>query len=223
MEVNGVPLVTAGPNGTDSALGLSETFDNFLILLTTQLRNQDPLEPLDSNQFTEQLVQFSGVEQAIKTNAKLDQLIAQQGNNQLTAALGFIGKSVEVESAGLNLSDGEARIVYGLASNAQETTIEILDANGRPVRRLSGATGAGRHELTWDGKDAFGNLLPDGLYSFVVSATDATGDRVPVGQGTIGRVTGIEVINGEVILSLGALQVPLSEVLAITEDDPGQA
>ena len=135
MEVNGVPLVTAGPDGAGGATGLSETFDNFLVLLTTQLKNQDPLEPLDTNLFTEQLVQFSGVEQAIKTNAKLDQLIAQQGTNQLTAALDYIGKSVEVESAGLDLSDGEARIIYGLASNAQQTTIEFHANSGS--RRLS--------------------------------------------------------------------------------------
>ena len=159
MEVSNVASQTS-TGGLGGGVDLAETFDNFLVLLTTQLQNQDPLSPLDTNEFTQQLVEFTNVEQAIKTNDKLDQLIAMQGAGILTGALDYIGKEVEFAGAELNLADGEATVVYDLASNAQEITLEILDENGITVRTLTGPTDAGRHEIVWDGKDNFGNSLP---------------------------------------------------------------
>jgi flagellar basal-body rod modification protein FlgD len=221
METNTVqPTAATAPaagTGQNGAVDLADTFNDFLTLLTTQLQYQDPLSPLDSNQFTEQLVQFSSVEQAIKTNDKLDQLLAQQGNNLLTGALDTIGKSVEVEGAGLALSDGTADITYELAGNAAQTTIQIFDQSGRVVRTLTGATATGHHEVTWDGRNELGDALPDGLYAARVSALDAGGESIALTQGTIGRVTGIELADGDVLLTVGALQVPLSKVTSIRE------
>ncbi len=216
MEVTSA--TTAAAAGTGSPVALSETFDNFLVLLTTQLKNQDPLSPLDSNQFTEQLVQFTNVEQAIKTNDKLDALIALQGANQLTASLGYIGKLVEIDGVALNLDGGNATMVYDLSANAAALSIEVLDENGETVRHLNGPTGTGRHEVVWDGKDDSGKTLADGGYQFVVSATDAQGDSVALTQGSYGRVTGVEVIGGIVTLSLGGMKVTLSQVISVKEN-----
>lgn len=221
MEVNGVPVQPAAGTAQTGAVDLTDTFDSFLVLLTTQLQYQDPLSPLDTNQFTEQLVQFSSVEQSIKTNSKLDELIGLQGNSQLTGALGYIGKTVAVDSPGLYLSDGSADITYGLSANAGQTTIEILDQSGRPVRALSGASTAGRHELVWDGKDDLGNDLPDGLYTARISAVDGNGTSLLTEQGSTGRVTGIELANGEVVLSIGPLKVTLGQVTAIRDNGGG--
>lgn len=226
MEIGDVTIQPATSDGQAAGVNLADTFDDFLLLLTTQLENQDPLSPLDPNQFTEQLVQFADVEQAINTNRKLDDLIALQNTNQLTAALDFIGKSVEVDGIGLHLSGGAARITYELPSNAADTTIQIFDASGQAVRTISAASTAGSHELTWDGTDDFGNDLADGLYTFSVTASDGEGGFLPTAQGTIGGVTGIELVDGEVILSIGPLQVPLSQITAIRDDgagDDGQA
>ncbi len=219
MDINGVGFQSSPNAGLNGGVDLASTFDNFLLLLITQLQNQDPLSPIDTNQFTEQLVQFTNVEQAIKTNSKLDQLIALQGTNLLTGALDYIGKTVEIDSVVLNLSGDAVPITYDLAANAQEATIEILDETGKTVRTLAAETAVGRHELVWDGKDDFGNDLPDGLYGVVVSALDAEGQSIALTQGTIGRVTGIEVIDGEVILAVGELEVSLSRVRAVRTDD----
>lgn len=215
MEINGVPIRDLPGSGSASGTSLTETFDDFLTLLTTQLQNQDPLEPLDSNQFTEQLVQFADVEQAINTNQKLDQLIAAQSNSQLTAALDYIGKSVTVEGIALDLSGGAATMSYELGGAASSVAITVQDSLGRPVASLNGPSGLGSHEVAWDGKDAQGNQLPDGSYAFSVQALDSQGNAVPLTQGSIGQVTGIEVVNGEVILSMGSIKASLGQILAV--------
>ena len=223
MEINGVPLQPASPQG-GSAATLADDFDNFLLLLTTQLQNQDPIEPLDTNQFTQQLVQFTGVEQAIATNSKLDQLIGLQGGNQLTAALDYIGKDVAVEGPGINLDVSSATLTYGLAARAEQVSITIRDAGGQPIKVLAASGEPGSHSVAWDGTDSNGNTVPDGLYDFTVTALDSRGDRMPFTQGTIGQVKGLEIVEGEVILSIGALQVPLSRVTAVqTPRDPAVA
>ena len=217
MEINGVPILDLPSSGNTSGTNLTQTFDDFLNLLTTQLENQDPLEPLDTNQFTEQLVQFANVEQAINTNVKLDQLIAAQSNSQLTAALDYIGKSVTVEGIGLDLNGGTATVAYDLPSSANSVTITVRDSLGRAVAGLTGPTARGAHEVTWDGTDAQGNQLADGNYTFSVQALDSRGDPVPVTQGSIGQVTGIEVVNGEIVLSMGSMKASLSQILAVRD------
>ena len=225
MEVSNVSNQTS-TGGLGGSVDLAETFDNFLVLLTTQLQNQDPLSPLDTNEFTQQLVEFTNVEQAIKTNDKLDQLIAMQGAGILTGALDYIGKEVEFGGTEFTLAEGEATVVYDLASNAQETIIEIRDESGFTVRTLTGSTDAGKHEIAWDGKDEFGNSLADGTYEFEVSALDAEGQPISLTQGTIGRVTGVDVVDGIIMLSVGDLSVSLSQITSVggsDEEDANQA
>jgi flagellar basal-body rod modification protein FlgD len=218
MDINPVGFTGSSGATIGGGVDLASTFNNFLLLLTTQLQHQDPLSPLDTNQFTEQLVQFTNVEQTIKTNSKLDQLIALQGANQLTSALDYIGKTVEVDSVVLDLSEGSATLTYDLASSAEETTIEIIDDAGNSVRTLTVEGTAGQHEVIWDGKDSVGADLPDGLYGFVVKAVDSADRTVALRQGTVGRVTAIEVIDGDVTVSIGRLQVSIGRVTAIRDD-----
>ncbi len=220
MEINGVPLLDLQTPGGQTT-NLTETFDDFLTLLTTQLQYQDPLEPLDTNQFTEQLVQFANVEQAINTNTKLDQLIAAQGGNELTGALDYIGKTVTVEGTGLDLVDGGATLAYDLSGAASAVTVLVLDSLGQPVASLKGPSGTGPQEIVWDGKDDQGNQLPDGTYVFSVQAVDAQGDPVALKQGSVGRVSGLELVNGEVILTVGSLQVTLNQILSVREPASG--
>ena len=215
-EFNGVEVLPANQSGGGGA-ELAETFDNFLVLLTTQLQYQDPLSPLDATQFTEQLVQFSGVEQAIATNDKLDDLIALQGGNQLSSAVSYIGKNVKADSDLIVLQNGTATLLYGLEGSAASTTINIVNDAGQTVRSLAGNTTPGLHELVWDGLDENGQPLPDGTYGLVVNALDANDGPVSVATGTSGRVTGVETQDGDVFLKLGDLLIPLTRVFAVDE------
>jgi flagellar basal-body rod modification protein FlgD len=193
---------------------LSETFDNFLLLLTTQLQNQDPLDPMDSAKFTEQLVAFSGVEQQIKTNEKLDRLLSGQNFNEAAQAVGFIGKIVEAEGDQVGLADGSAPVVYELAGEAAEVEILLTDASGKTVRTIAGPTAAGRHELVWDGTDDYGNPVAAGAYTIQVRAADAEEATVDATTYTIGKVTGVETVDGVMQLMIGKAPVRLDQIQA---------
>jgi len=220
--VNGVSFKPAqGSGGTaGSSQSLANTFDTFLALLTTQLQNQDPLDPLNSDQFTQQLVQFAGVEQSINTNKKLDQLVQLQTGNQINGALDYVGRTVEVVSDQLMLEGGASTITYGLDGNAANTVISIVNDTGRTVRTFTGETATGRHELVWDGRDSNGEQLPDGVYSFSVTAVDKDNATVDAVTATVGKVTGVEVANDAITLNIGDLGVPFESIFAVREGEP---
>lgn len=215
--VNGVPFKSGDGSSVTNGSSLAETFDTFLTLLTTQLQHQDPLNPMDTNEFTSQLVEFTNVEQGIKTNQKLDDLIALQTDMQLNDAVGYMGKQVGADGIILMLQDGESTITYDLGANADKVNVLIIDEEGNTVRTLEGDTEVGHHEITWDGLDEDGDPLEDGLYGFLVTAIDADDAPVPLVQGTIGRVTGVKLVDGVVTLEVGELEIALSDVLSITQ------
>lgn len=221
MEVNGVAFKEPTSGSTNASQGLAETFDTFLALLTTQLQNQDPLDPMKSEEFTQQLVQFSGVEQAINTNRKLDDLVQLQTGNQLTGAVSYIGKTVEVLSDQLLLKDGASKITYGLDGKASSTTITIINEDGDTVRTVNGNTDSGRHEFVWDGKDKAGNTVPDGVYSFTVIAVGPEDKTIDTVTAAVGEVTGIEAVDGTVTLNIGELGATLDKIFAVRETASG--
>jgi flagellar basal-body rod modification protein FlgD len=222
MEINGVAFKDPASGGGTSVAqnSLGDTFDTFLALLTTQLKNQDPLDPMRSSEFTSQLVQFAGVEQSISTNKKLDQLVQLQTSSQLNSAVSFIGKIVEVVSDLLLLKDGAAKISYGLDRNAAQTIISITNQNGRAVRSVQGETDAGRHEFVWDGRDSNGVQVPDGVYGFSVVATDGDEQTIDTIAASLGRVTGVEVVDNAPRLNIGDLGVSFDSIFAVREDEP---
>lgn len=218
MTVSSATATTAATssNGSSSALSsFSDNFDNFLTLLTKQLQYQDPLSPLDTNQFTQQLVQFTSVEQQIKTNQKLDQLLTVQSDNQAMAALSFLNNVVEAASDQAVLQNGQAEITYDISGDAETASLVITDENGDTVRTIPVETAAGSYSLTWDGKDGSGNQLPDGIYGIELRAVDADNALVAATTGIRGKVEGVQKIDGEFNLSVGDLQIPLSKVSAV--------
>lgn len=215
-EINGVPFKPLGEGGTDVAgVSISDSFDTFLSLLTTQLQHQDPLDPLDANQFTEQLVQFAGVEQAISTNKKLDKLLALQNAGQINAALGYLGNEIEASGEQFVLQNGSGTLKYDLLGKAEQNLVTIVDGFGQPVRTFAGERSAGNYEFVWDGLDNNGNQLPDGVYGFFVTAVDGNGETVQATTSMVGRVTGVKTLDGKVTLNVGDLDVPLSDVFAV--------
>ena len=175
---------------------------------------------MDTEQFTQQLTQFAGVEQAINTNQKLDELVQLQTSSQLNSAVSYIGKTVEVVHDQLLLKDGTAKISYGLDRNAATTIIGIVDDTGRTVRTVNGDVTVGRHEFVWDGRDANGAELPDGVYQFSVVSADAEGETVDTVAASFGTVTGIEIVDGALTLNIGDIGVPFDAVFAVRQEEP---
>jgi flagellar basal-body rod modification protein FlgD len=225
MDITGIgtsdPKAQQAP--AKSLVDLSDNFDRFLTLLTAQLRYQDPLSPMESTEFTAQLVQFAGVEQAIRTNEQLTELIAMQQGNAAAAALGYIGHTVEVVGDEVRLEDGRAEFSYGLENVAGTTAIAITNEAGQVVYAANGETTAGKHRFQWDGKGNAGQQLPDGVYRVAVSAVDLDGAPMTAETYSFGRVTSVEIDEAGATLSVGRLKVPLDKVIAIHETPPPAA
>jgi flagellar basal-body rod modification protein FlgD len=158
---------------------LSDNYDTFLILLTAQLQNQDPLAPMDSTQFTQQLVQFSQVEQQIRTNEQLEGLVGQYQAASAGAALSYLGKDAIIEADETYLAGGEANWAYRLPEAATSMTITVKDAQGRTLfETTTAARGAGEHLFKWDGKKTDGTTAPDGVYTIEIEAENAAGTEL---------------------------------------------
>ena len=198
---------------------LASNFETFLTLLTSQLKNQDPLSPVDSNQFTAQLTQMAGVEQQLLTNDLLKGLLAAQGGGGLAGAATYIGKEATAAWSATKLTDGEATWSYELAANAASARLEVLDGSGNVV--WSGDAPdktTGVHDFTWDGEATSGNDGQDGqVYSLRVVAKDAAGGAVDSQVLTRGRITGVEMYDGVPYLTVGNSILPLSTVIALEE------
>ena len=203
---------SGGLNGQSK---LAEDFDTFLGILVTQLQNQDPLEPMKSQEFTNQLVQFSTVEQAIATNSKLDQMLQAQAGNRASQAVNYIGKEIAIEGNQAQLQQGQANFAYTLEDRAETVAVEITNAEGQRVRTLQGNTAAGRHEMTWNGETAGGRNLPDGVYNVQVYAVDGENNTVKANTETRGRVTGFEVRDEQIHFQVGNVEVPFDKITAV--------
>jgi flagellar basal-body rod modification protein FlgD len=214
MEI--AATTNAAASAASGRIGLATNFDNFLKLLTTQLQSQDPLSPMDATTFTEQLVQFTGVEQAIKTNDVLGQLVALVRADQMARAVDYLGAAVEAEGQTVRLdADGRATVCYRLDQTAAEVAISIYDEAGRLVASRQGDTTSGVHEVPWDGRDQSGAQLPEGLYRVEVSARDAAGATVPVSTTVAGIVDGVEMLGERVMLSIDGVLLPLDSITTV--------
>jgi flagellar basal-body rod modification protein FlgD len=172
-----ISAAAAPTQATSAFSSLTRNVDTFLTLLTTQLKNQDPLEPLDTEKFTSQLVEFASVEQSIRTNSHLEALIALQGAEDRQSAIAFVGKDVTISSDRAALSGGEATWSYTLAAPGA-VTISVLNARGETVARSASLAAAGAHAFSWNGVTSLGAAAPDGVYRLVIDAKDANGAAV---------------------------------------------
>jgi flagellar basal-body rod modification protein FlgD len=175
---NSAASSSSNSSGVDTTT-IAGNFQTFLTLLTTQLKNQNPLDPLDTNQFTAQLVQFAGVEQQLKSNDQLSTLVSLQKTAQGTQALNFVGQTVAVDGDTAPLKDGSATWRLSAAKPAT-ATINIINSTGETVYSTTRALTAGDQPFIWDGKDTGGAQRPDGNYKIAITAKDAAGQMVPV-------------------------------------------
>jgi flagellar basal-body rod modification protein FlgD len=210
---------TAAP-ASASGIGrtrLAENFDTFLTLLTTQLKNQDPLSPMDSTQFTQQLVQMTGVEQQLLTNDLLEKLVGNTGSG-ISTAVSLIGKEVRADADVAALANKKAEWVYKLDRAATDVKVEILDAKGRIVQTIAPTDNkAGEHTFTWNGKTAGGADASDGIYSLRVTAKDSAGSTVPSGVVSQGVVTGVQQVDGQTLVTINGAQIAWEKITLVRE------
>jgi flagellar basal-body rod modification protein FlgD len=196
---------------TTSALTeLAGNFNEFLSLLTTQLQNQDPTRPMDTSQFTSELVQFTGVAEQVNTNQTLGQLLTASLAQQLTQASGLVGKQVSFSGGSLPLQNGSATVDYQ-ATAAGPVQITVSDASGNTVDTQTVTAASGSNTWTWNGKNANGQQLPDGAYTVGV-----TQSGVAVPFQAVGTVTGAQQSNQAVNLLFGADSVGFGQIVSLS-------
>jgi len=212
------PTSSVGSSASAAALvgqqEIASNFQEFLQLLTTQLKNQDPLSPLDTNQFTQQLVMFSQVEQQLKTNSDLDQLVKLNKTSQANAALSFVGSQVTADGSTTQLKNGVA--VWNITSpRSASASISIVDQNGNTVWTGQQTLDTGAQSYSWNGRTSTGTTAPDGLYTIQITAKDASGQDVSVSTQFTGTVTGVDLSGSEPLLQVGSSYLTISQVRSI--------
>lgn len=196
--------------------GLAEDFSQFLTLLTIQLQNQDPLDPLDTTEFTNQLVAFTGVEQQINTNQRLDSLVALNLGNVVGEAIGYVGQDISYISNEINFDgDNEASFIYALNSEATDATIRIFDERGSQVFEGPAARSLGQNEFAWNGLLPDGTPAPAGTYSIQVDALDANNNGIESTVVVNGSVRGVETQGGQIFALVGERAVSLGNILSV--------
>ncbi len=216
MDIASISSAAAGSQAASDRRTIAENFDAFLSLLTTQLKNQNPLEPLDTNEFTAQLVQFTSVEQSIKTNQNLEQLLALSLSNAMNGMVSYLGKTVTAEGATSELRDGKAVWNYTLAADAPVARVSISNAQGQTVFAQTLALSAGAGQYTWDGRLDDGTTAPDGTYTIAIEAVDAQGNAVAASTRVQGVVTGLDMSTAEPTFTVNGSQVKLSAIKTVS-------
>jgi flagellar basal-body rod modification protein FlgD len=205
---------SGGPKASDRA-SIAQNFDAFLLLLTTQLKNQSPLDPLDTNQFTQQLVQFASVEQQLKSNDTLNALLTSSRVSAASTAASFVGMQVTADGTTSRLANGKAEWSIDPARNAQVSLI-VKDAQGNVVAAQNVAMAAGAQRFAWNGITTTGTRAPDGDYTLSVSARDPAGQSVSVKTEVSGRVDSVDLAGDAAVLMVGSRRVPLANVRSIS-------
>jgi len=206
----------AGSGTSTSSTGvdkntLAGNFQTFLTLLTTQLKNQNPLDPLDTNQFTQQLVQFAQVEQQLRQNEQLATLVSIEKAAQATTALAYVGQTVAVDGQTATLANNRAAWSFDVPKPVS-ATVTVRSATGQTVYTGSFTMNAGTQTFAWDGRDNSGVKWPDGNYTLSVSAKDAGGQAVSVPSEVQGVVDSVDLTKQPPVLSIGGQTFTLDKI-----------
>lgn len=204
---------------TSAASQNGKDFNMFLKLLTSQMQNQDPLDPMDTSQYTQQLVQYSQVEQSIQQTGTLKEILASLSSQNLTAAASFIGREAKFDGAiaGLDAVGGSASWSYVAARPATTLQAVITDASGKTVRQIDLDPAAPSGRVTWDGVTFAGSRAASGPYSLSIVGKDANGDAVPVTVNALGTVQSVSKENNQVMVGTGGATLPLNSLLALSD------
>src|SRR5215467_6781199 len=194
---------------------IAGNFQTFLTLLTTQLKNQNPLDPLDTNQFTQQLTQFAQVEQQLKTNDQLASIVTMEKSAQSTLAMSFVGQTVAVDGQTTQLLNGAAKWTFSVPKPATAHA-NITNSAGQTVYSANYTMQTGQQVFQWDGKTNAGQQLPDGTYKMTITAKDASGQSVAISTEVSGTVDSVDLSKTPPVLTVGGQNFTVDQIKRIT-------
>jgi len=216
------PVSSSSSSGSSAAAStalassqIAGNFQSFLTLLTTQLQNQNPLDPLDTNQFTQQLVEFAGVQQQLNTNDSLSTLVSLQKSTQATQALGFVGKTAVVDGNTATMTNASATWDLNVPKDST-LNVSITNSTGQTV--YSGtytATAGDNQAFAWDGKGTDGTQWPDGQYKMTATAADSSGNSVAITTQIQGTVTSVDLTQTPPLLTIGGQTYTVDQIRSI--------
>jgi len=198
---------------------IASNFTTFLQLLTTQLKNQDPLSPMDTNQFTQQLVEFASVEQQMKSNESLSTLVSLEQSAQTTSALALVGAMVVVNGSTAQLANGQANWTLNAAKPAT-ATISIADSTGRTAYTGTFAVNSGTQNFVWDGRGNDRTLWPNGTYTLTATATDASGQTSAISTQVQAKVDSVDLSQTPPVLSINGQNYTMNQLQKIVASAP---
>ena len=216
---------TAAAATTASSQQLAGNFNTFLTLLTTQLQNQDPLSPLDTNQFTQQLVEFASVEQQVNMNTNLQTLISMQQSSESLQALQLVGANVTINSNTASLSKATGSpATWGFSSPAPATgAVTITSSTGQVAYTGTTSLTAGSQTYTWNGQGNNGVTWPDGNYTLSINAVGATGQPVTVTTQVQGTISSVNVSQNPLTVTVGGQTYPITAIQSINSSSSSLA
>ena len=208
-------LAESSSSSSSSSSSAEEIYTTWIAILAAQLQNQDPTDPVDPSEFTNQLTSIASLEQQALTNETLNSLIDSVQGLESDSVLGYLGAEVTAVGDTAPLSNGDAEWQYALESDADEVTLKVLDTEGNVVYTTTGETSSGTHDFKWDGTTDDGGTAPDGAYQLVVEATDSAGDEVTASLYAKGTVTSVITTTSPPLLLMDDVAVPTSYITAI--------
>jgi flagellar basal-body rod modification protein FlgD len=192
---------TSNKTASTATTGIADNFQTFLTLLTTQLQNQNPLDPLDTNQFTQQLVQFAGVEQQLRSNDQLKALVDIEKSAQATQALVYVGNTVAVDGSKAQF---DKSATWNFQPDKDITaTITITDSTGQTAYTGNFPLTKAGSSFIWDGKGNDGVQWPAGTYTMTATGQDSSGNSVAISTEVQGVVDSVDLSASPPLLSIG--------------------
>jgi flagellar basal-body rod modification protein FlgD len=207
MDISAIASTQTGAASTGTRIAAD--FDTFLTLLTAQLQNQDPLDPLDTDKFVSQLVEFSSVEQTIQTNQNLQTLIGLQSSAETSNALALLGETVVFAGDRAVVDGGQAQWRYAVPEGASAVALTVIDSDGRIVAQSAGSAAAGEHDFVWTGG------TQGGVYRLGVAAVDRSGASLAASARSLADVTSVSTTGGAPILSTALGDIALADVTRV--------
>jgi len=203
---------------TDALASLGSNSTEFLTLLTTQLKNQDPSSPTNTDQLTTELAQFAGVEQQVQTNTNLGKLISLTQEEQVTDSQALVGQTAQATTNALPLQNGQASFTFD-TSTADPVAVAITDSSGKVVKTDTLTSQAGTNTYSWNGVSDSGTQLADGAYYVAIEDQGTSGSQAAITPTISGTITGVSLNSGTVDVSMGGVSVPMANVIGLANSD----